>query len=110
MTKLNIDYVSFDDYMKNALNCATRTKLRKKFRAAAQAMPIEMSVVGDVTPIIDNIYPLYLQVYERSKLHFEKLTKEYFCKLRAHDAREGSVFHQAAERKGRRFHPLHDQT
>jgi len=81
MTKLNIDYMSFDDYMKKALNSATRTKLRKKFRAAAQAMPIEMSVVGDVTPIVDDIYPLYLQVYERSKLHFEKLTKEYFCKL-----------------------------
>lgn len=81
MTKLNIDYVSFDDYMKKALNSATRTKLRKKFRAAAQAMPIEMSVVGDVTPIIDDIYPLYLQVYERSKLHFERLTKGYFCRL-----------------------------
>jgi predicted N-acyltransferase len=40
-----------------------------------------MSIVDDVTPIIDDIYPLYLQVYERSKLHFEKLTKEYFCKL-----------------------------
>src|SRR5581483_7598475 len=26
-------------------------------------------------------HPLYLQVYERSKLHFEKLTKEYLCDL-----------------------------
>ena len=40
-----------------------------------------MSIVDDVTPIIGDIYPLYLQVYNRSKLHFEKLTKEYFCKL-----------------------------
>ncbi|MGA7772401.1 MAG: GNAT family N-acetyltransferase, partial [Pseudolabrys sp.] len=77
MTKLNIDYRSFDDYMNRALNSATRTKLRKKFRAAAQAAPIEMSVVGDITPIVNDIYPLYLQVYERSKLHFEKLTKNY---------------------------------
>ena len=77
MTKLNIDYRSFDDYMNRALNSATRTKLRKKFRATAQAAPIEMSVVGDITPIVNDIYPLYLQVYERSKLHFEKLTKNY---------------------------------
>jgi hypothetical protein len=55
--------------------------LRKKFRATAQAAPIEMSVVGDITPIVNDIYPLYLQVYERSKLHFEKLTKNYFCSL-----------------------------
>jgi len=81
MTKLNIDYMSFDDYMNRALNSATRTKLRKKFRAAAQAAPIEMSVVDDITPIVSDIYPLYLQVYERSKLHFERLTKEYFCRL-----------------------------
>jgi hypothetical protein len=79
MTRLNIDYASFDDYMKQALNSATRRKLRRKFHAAAQAAPIEMSVVDDVTPIIDAVYPLYLQVYERSKLRFEKLTKEFFC-------------------------------
>ena len=81
MTKLNIDYPSFDEYMKRALNSATRTKLRRKFRAAAQKAPIEMSVITDITPFLDDVYPLYLQVYERSKLHFEKLTKGYFSKL-----------------------------
>ena len=40
-----------------------------------------MSVVDDITPIIDEIYPLYLQVYHRSNLHFEKLTKDFFCGL-----------------------------
>ena len=40
-----------------------------------------MSFVTDITPFLDNVYPLYLQVYERSKLHFEKLTKQYFSKL-----------------------------
>ena len=81
MTKLNIDYPSFDEYMKRALNSATRTKLRRKFRIAAQAPPIDMTVVDDVTPFIGEIYPLYLQVYERSALHFEKLTEEYFCRI-----------------------------
>jgi hypothetical protein len=81
MTRLNIDYPTFADYMERALNSATRRKLRRKFRAAALAPPIEMSVVADVAPIIDDVYPLYLQVYERSKLHFEKLTREFFCGL-----------------------------
>ena len=81
MTKLNIDYSSFAEYMSKALNSATRTKLRRKFRAAAQAAPIEMSVVEDITSAVDDIYPLYLQVYDRSKLHFEKLSKEYFCRI-----------------------------
>jgi predicted N-acyltransferase len=30
---------------------------------------------------IMQLYLLYLQVYERSKLHFEKLTAQYFCGL-----------------------------
>jgi hypothetical protein len=81
MTRLNIDYTSFDEYMNKALNSATRRKLRKKFAASAQAPAIDMSVVSDVTPGVDELYPLYFQVYERSELHFEKLTKEYFCDI-----------------------------
>jgi hypothetical protein len=78
---LNIDYPSFEDYMKRALSGGTRRKLRLKLKAAEQAAPIEMSVVNDITPVIDEAYPLYLQVYRRSDLHFEKLTKAYFCGL-----------------------------
>lgn len=81
MTRLNIDYASFDDYATKALNSATRRKLRKKFKAAAAAAPIEMSLSSDISREIEEVYPLYLQVYDRSKLHFEKLTKDYFCRL-----------------------------
>jgi Peptidogalycan biosysnthesis/recognition len=80
-TRLNIAYADFDDYMQSALNSATRRKLRKKFKATESGAPIELSVINDVTSIVDEIYPLYLQVYARSKLHFEKLTKGYFCGL-----------------------------
>jgi Acetyltransferase (GNAT) domain len=79
MTRVSIDYTSFDDYMIRALNSATRRKLRRKFRKAASTPKIEMSMIKDVTSIVDEIYPLYVSVYDRSKLHFEKLTKGYFC-------------------------------
>jgi hypothetical protein len=79
MTRISINYASFDDYMKCALNSATRRKLRRKFQKAEKRPKIEMSLVNDVTPIIDEIYPLYANVYDRSKLHFEKLTKKFFC-------------------------------
>ncbi len=80
LTILNIRYSSFEEYARRALNSATRSKLRKKFKATVDE-PIELTVGTDVTPIVDELYPLYLQVYQRSKLHFEKLTKEYFCQL-----------------------------
>ena len=53
MTRLNIDYRDFDDYAAKALNGATRRKLRKKFKIAAKASPIHMTVLQDVTPIIN---------------------------------------------------------
>jgi hypothetical protein len=39
MTRLNIDYPSFDAYMTKALSGATRRKLQKKFKAAAAGTP-----------------------------------------------------------------------
>jgi len=81
MTRLDIAFPSFDAYMTTALNSATRRKLRRKFRIAAAAPAIAMSVHDDATPIVDEIYPLYLQTYARSKLHFEKLTRSFLCRL-----------------------------
>ena len=80
-TRLGIAYADFDDYMQSALNSATRRKLRRKFRATDDGPAITLTVTHDISPIIDDVYPLYLQVYERSKLRFEKLTTEYLCRL-----------------------------
>jgi hypothetical protein len=82
-TRLGIAYADFDDYMKSVLNSATRRKLRRKFRATDDGPAITLTVTNDISPVVDDIYPLYLHVYERSKLRFEKLTKAYFCRLGA---------------------------
>jgi hypothetical protein len=79
--RLNIEYTSFEEYMKRALSSGARTKLRKKLKATEHAQPIELTVVNDITPIIEEAYPLYLQVYHRSKQHFERATQAYFCGL-----------------------------
>jgi Acetyltransferase (GNAT) domain len=81
MTRLDIDYPCFEDYMAQALSRKTRQDLRVKFRAAAAAAPIALTVVRDIAPFIDDVYPLYLQVFERSKWRFERLTKEFLCEL-----------------------------
>jgi predicted N-acyltransferase len=57
--------------------------LRKKFRATETGPPIAMEIVSDAAPIVEEIYPLYLAVYERSALHFEKLTPDYFRRIGA---------------------------
>jgi hypothetical protein len=82
MTTLSIEYKDFEDYVSNCLSPRTRGKVRRKLRAAERAKPeITMSVVGDITPFVDEVYPLYEKVYERSPLQFEKLTKEFLCEI-----------------------------
>src|SRR5207244_5994723 len=77
MTRLALPYHDWDEYFRT-LSKATRKDLRRKFRKAERAPKIEMEIVTDVAPYIDEIYPLYLAVHERSPLKFETLTKSYF--------------------------------
>src|SRR5581483_6193168 len=41
----------------------------------------ELEVLTDIAPIVSDVYPLYLQVFQRSRMHFEKLTAEFFCEI-----------------------------
>ncbi len=80
LTRLSLHHGDFETYLAS-LGSATRKNLRRKFRATAQRAPITCEVLNDISPAIDEIYPLYLAVHARSKLHFEKLTPEYICGL-----------------------------
>jgi predicted N-acyltransferase len=77
MTRLPLHYHDWDEYFRT-LSKATRKDLRRKFRKAERTPKIDMEVVSDITPYVDEIYPLYIQVHERSPLKFETLTKDYF--------------------------------
>jgi predicted N-acyltransferase len=80
MTELQLRFSDFDHYL-STLGASTRKDLRRKFRRAAAAPPIVFEVMRDITPFVDEVYPLYLQVHERSPLKFERLTKEYLSQL-----------------------------
>jgi predicted N-acyltransferase len=77
MTRLALHYNRWDEYFRT-LSKATRKDLRRKFRKAERAPTIDMEVVSDIAPFVEEIYPLYLAVHERSPLKFETLTKDYF--------------------------------
>jgi Acetyltransferase (GNAT) domain len=81
MTMLDIGYESFEAYMAKALKSSSRRKLRKKLEATAGITDIRLSVTDDATSFVDEIYPLYLQVFDRSRMQFEKLTKDFFRQL-----------------------------
>jgi len=81
MTMLDIGYDSFEAYMAKALKSSARKKLRKKLEATAGITDIRLSVTDDAASFVDEIYPLYLQVFDRSRMQFEKLTKDFFRQL-----------------------------
>jgi predicted N-acyltransferase len=80
MTELQLRYKDFDDYL-STLGASTRKDLRRKFRKIAEAAPISLEVVTDLTQFVDEVYPFYLQVHERSPLKFERLTKDFLSNL-----------------------------
>lgn len=80
LTRLELNFSNFEDFL-GSLGKITRKGLRRKFRKTERAAKIDMEVIGDITPFIEEVYPLYLQVHERSPLKFETLTKDYFCRL-----------------------------
>lgn len=77
--RLPLDFGSFDEYLNERLSKVTRKGLRRKFRATAAATPpITLEVRQDCREVIDEIYPLYLAVAQRSQIEFEVFTREYF--------------------------------
>lgn len=78
---LELAFDSFEQYMQQSLSKAFRKNLRRKFRDAERFGCLEMQVLGDISECVDEVYPLYLQVYERAQLKFEKLTPEYLRRM-----------------------------
>ena len=76
---LDLNFSSVEDYMKQRLSRVTRKSFKRKLKKTAAVIPrIELEVRNDCSEMIDEIYPLYLNVAQRSDVAFEVFTKEYF--------------------------------
>ena len=73
--ELRLDFDSFDQYLERHLSKVTRKNFRRKLRAAS---PLDVEVLSDAEAVIDEIYPLYHAVAQRSEVEFEIFTPDYF--------------------------------
>ena len=80
-SRMDLNFKNFEDYLQTKLSHKTRKNLRSKYRKAAAGPAMTMEVVTDIEPHIDELFPLYAQVLERSQYKFEELTKSYFVQL-----------------------------
>src|SRR5262249_44123607 len=77
--RLDLSFNSVEDYMRQRLSRSTRKSFKRKLKKTAAVIPgIELEVRNDCSEIIDEIYPLYLNVSQRGDVVFEVFTKEYF--------------------------------
>ncbi|MEP6670310.1 MAG: GNAT family N-acetyltransferase [Chthoniobacter sp.] len=76
--RLELDFKDFEEYLMERLSKVFRKNLRRKLRASEEGPPLTMEVLTDASALVDDLFPLYLQTYERSDFNFEKLTPEYF--------------------------------
>ncbi len=82
-TRLALDFTSFDDYLSRHLSHTMRKNLRRKFKALTTARPLTMTVTRDLGDAADEALALYEQVFARSPLQFERLTKSFLQQLAA---------------------------
>jgi hypothetical protein len=80
-SRLDLNFKTFEEYLQTRLSHKTRKNLRSKYRKATAGAETTMEVVRDVEPYIEELYPLYRQVVERSAYKFEELTKSYFVQM-----------------------------
>lgn len=80
-TSMALEFTSFDDYMAKRLSHAMRKNLRRKFKALAKAAPVEFSTTTDLGADAEEALGLYLQVFGRSPLQFEKLNLDFLRQL-----------------------------
>lgn len=72
--ELALDFASFEEFMQKRLG----RKLRYKYIKLNKKAPIEFEMLVDVAPIAGELYTLYKNTHDRSKMRFEQLTPEFF--------------------------------
>jgi predicted N-acyltransferase len=79
--KLELSFASFEEFVQEKLSYSFRKNLRRKFKKLAQHPPLELEVIADCSAVVDELYPLYQQTFQRSKLRFEELTRDFLIRI-----------------------------
>ena len=91
---VDINFSTIDEYL-SRLSYSRRKEFRRKLRAQAQ-LRIEQLPTGDERfqdkDFLQQFYSLYLNVFEQSETHFDKLSPSFFKKVLQDATTNGIVF------------------
>src|SRR5262249_6240070 len=82
-TRVALRGKSFDDYVAG-LKTPNRHRLRRNLRRGRQALPLVGSIVTHPDePLLQEIFALFWQTYQRGRTKFERLTPQFFAAIAA---------------------------
>ncbi len=83
-TSLRLDGKSKNDYVAS-LKASRRNKLKKKMKQANEA-PVYVEVIAQPsTDVMDEIFGLFWQTYEKGNTKFEQLNRQFFNEISRHE-------------------------
>ena len=90
-----IDFSSIDEYLTNRLSYSRRKEFRKKLKTKSELEILELRT-GDAMFsdrfFVDELYRMYLNVYDQSKYHFDRLSQQFFVDTLNDATSNGVVF------------------
>jgi hypothetical protein len=89
-----IDFADEAEYL-SRLSAGRRKNIRRKLKSRAD-LRIEFLPTGcpqlHAAPFLQELYELYLEVYEQSEIHFDKLTAGFFAAMLQDASLDGQLF------------------
>ncbi|HEX5125260.1 MAG TPA: GNAT family N-acetyltransferase [Rhodocyclaceae bacterium] len=89
-----IDFASEEEYL-GRLSYVRRKNIRRKLRVRSR-LRIETLSTGDARlsdpALLDELYALYLEVYEQSEIHFDRLSAAFFRAVFQDSSLDGQLF------------------
>lgn len=91
-TDMDIPFTNFDEYLKT-LTSARRNDLKRKFKKIDGKVKIDLEITNQLEDgVLNNVYDLYLQTYEKYEMQLEKLTPDFFKNISKNMLHETKFF------------------
>jgi len=91
-TEMDISFRDFEKYLES-LNSARRNDLKRKFKKVDGKVKIDLEITNKLeNGVVDDVYALYLQNYEKYEMGLEKLTPDFFRNISKNMPDESKFF------------------
>ena len=91
-TDMRLSFADFQQYM-DGLSSVSRSSLKRKFKKTDGKVKIDLEIADTIDDgVLAEVYPLYLQTYDRQDIGMEKLGRDFFKNIARNMPRQVKFF------------------